>query len=111
MEIKKGTSVAVVVTKSWANLFGVRAFIREGREIGTSHDESHIIRARVLDSGDPWGLWVETNTAKHESDPSVKLQSIMIPWSAVLSIVLQQDLSPQLWAEATKMGFVSGTDK
>jgi hypothetical protein len=108
MEIKKNTSIAVVVKKSWANLYGVRCFIREGREIKDSHDESHIILGKVLDAGDQWGLWMETNTGKHESDPAVTLQSVMIPWNAVLSIVLRQDLSPELWAEARKLGFVSG---
>jgi hypothetical protein len=109
MKLKKNTSIAVVVMKSWANLYGVRVFIREGREIGQSHDDSHILLAKVVDSEDARGLWVETNTAKRESDPAVSLQSIMIPWSAVMSIVVRQDMSPELWAEARKMGFVSGT--
>jgi hypothetical protein len=109
MEIKKGTSVAVVVRKSWANLYGVRVFIREGREIKESHDETHILFAKLLDSGDPYGLWIETNTGKRESDPSVRLMSIMIPWSEVVTLaVLRDDLYPEFWAEAKKLGFVSG---
>jgi hypothetical protein len=108
MEIKKNTSAAVVVRKSWANLYGVRCFIREGREIKESHDESHIILGKVLDADDPRGLWMETNTGRHETDPSITLQSILIPWREVLTIVLRQDLSPELWSEARRMGFVSG---
>jgi hypothetical protein len=57
------------------------------------------------------GLWIETNTGKHESDPAMTLQSVMIPWNAVLSIILRQDLSPELWAEARKLGFVSWVDE
>ncbi len=112
MDIKKGTSIAVIVRKSWANLYGVRVFIREGREIRDSHDDSHILFARLLDSGDACGLWIETNTGKHESDPSVRLLSLMIPWHEVVSIaVLRDDLYPELWAEAKKLGFVSGADE
>jgi len=110
MNIEINTSVAVVVNKGWANLFGVRAFLREGREIQESHDESHIILARVLDSKDPSGLWI-TNSGQQEADPKVSVRGIMVPWSAILTIVIRQDLSPELWAEARKFGFVSEMDK
>lgn len=111
MHIKKGKSIAVVVRKSWANSYGVRVFIREAREIKTSHDESHILFARLLDSGDPFGLWIETNTGKHEKDPSVRLLSIMIPWHEVVSIVVaRKDLYKEFQAEAKKLGFVTPTD-
>jgi hypothetical protein len=107
MEIKKNSSVAVIVPRRWVNLRGIRLFVREGREIPENAD-SHIILARVLDSEDPRGLWIELNRGTHEKDPSVKLQSMMVPWNEVLSIIVRQDLSPELWEEARQTGFVSG---
>jgi len=56
-------SIVLVVERSWANLRGVRAIIREGREIKEG-DDSHIIEAKVLDSEDTHGLWVELNDGK-----------------------------------------------
>ena len=108
MQIEKNTSVAVVVNKSWANLYGVRAFLRDGREINDKGDASHMILANVLDSRDEHGLWI-TNTGQEEENPNVKVKGIMIPWNQILTVVLQQKLSPELWSEADKMGFVSGT--
>ena len=91
------------------NLRGVSMLIREGREIPKDSD-SHIIFARVLDSQDPRGLWIETNRGKHEVDPTVKLQAIMIPWREVLSLVVRQDLSPEVW-EQSQVGFMSQEPK
>jgi len=108
MEIKKDTSIAVVVNKTWANLYGVRMFLRDGNEIKGSHDTSHIVLGRVLNSTDPYGLWI-TNTGQREADPAVKIKGIMIPWNQILTVVLQQKFSPELWAEAKKMGFVTGS--
>src|SRR6266849_9578936 len=107
MELKKNTSIAVIVTRDWINRCGVRMFVREGREIPKESD-SHIIFARVLDSQDPHGLWIELHRGKREVDPSVELQGMMIPWGEVLSVVVRENLSPELWNEAKKMGFVSG---
>lgn len=107
MNIKENTSVAVVVNKSWANLYGVRVFLREGREIKESQDESHIIFATVLDPNDAMGLWI-TNTKQHEADPNTRVKRILIPWHVIQTVVVRQDISPELWAEANKMGFVSG---
>lgn len=107
MQIEKNTNVAVVVNKSWANLYGVRALLRDGRTLSENSDASHMIFARVLDSRDEHGLWI-TNTGQQEGDPNVKVKAIMIPWSQILTIVIHQNLSPELWAEAEKMGFVSG---
>lgn len=83
-------------------------FLREGREIRDNHDGSHIILASVLDSSDEKGLWI-TNTGQREKNPSVKVRGIMIPWGEILTVVLDQKLAPELWAEAEKMGFVSGS--
>ena len=107
MQIEKNTSVAVVVNRSWANLYGVRAFLRDGREISQNNDGSHMIFAKVLDSRDEHGLWI-TNAGQEEENPNVKVKGVMIPWNQILTIVLQQQLSPELWSEADKMGFVSG---
>ena len=108
MQIEKDTNVAVVVRKSWANLYGVRVFLRDGREIRDSHDASHIIVARILDSTDEKGLWI-TNTGQKEDDPTVKVKGLLVPWGEIYTVILQQKLSPELWAEAQKMGFLSGS--
>jgi hypothetical protein len=99
-------SIALVVQRSWANLRSVRLIIREGREIKEG-DDSHIIFARVLDSSDSHGLWVELNTEKHKQDPSVKLLSVMIPWSVILMIGVSKEFAPDLWKEAGRAGFIT----
>ena len=106
MDIKKDTDVAVVVSKDWANLFGVRMFLRDGNEIGESHDGSHIILAAVLESTDPYGLWI-TNSKQKKEDPKAKVKGIMIPWGQILTVVVLQKFSPELWVDAKKLGFVS----
>jgi hypothetical protein len=109
MHLAKGTSVALVVRREWANLSGVRIFLRRnesppGREIGGS-DDSHIVFADVLDSDDPKGLWIELNTEKHKEDPSVERFPMLVPWIYILTVVLSDKLSPEIYETAKKIGF------
>jgi hypothetical protein len=107
MKIDKGANIAVVVNRSWANLWGVRVFLRQNetpeREI--RGDDSHLVFAKLLDSEDPNGVWVELNTDRHEKDPTVKLASFFIPWSQVLTIVVTEEFSPAIREEIRKIGF------
>lgn len=109
MKIEKGTNVAVVVNRNWANLHGVRMFLRHyqdpGKEIRAT-DESHVIFADVIDSEDRKGLWIELYTAQHRKDPTVKSFPLFIPWSQVLSIVIAEEFSPAIRDEARQIGFV-----
>jgi|HubBroStandDraft_5_1064220.scaffolds.fasta_scaffold260385_1 hypothetical protein len=99
-------SIVLVVERSWANLRGVRAIIREGREIKEG-DDSHIIEAKVLDSEDTHGLWVELNTEKHKQDPAVQLYSVLIPWNVILMICVAEKQTPHFWKETRKAGFIT----
>src|ERR1700675_3075744 len=108
LQMKIEGSIVLVVQRSWANLQGVRLIIREGKEIKPG-DDSHVINARVLNSEDPHGLWVELNTEKHRQDPSVELLSIMIPWNVILMIGIEKEFAPHLWKEARKAGFITET--
>jgi len=94
MRLKQNSTTAVVVKKSWANLQAIKLFLRDcpSCEI-QSADEGHLIFARVLDDTDQRGLWIELNTTKHENDPSVELDALMIPWHAVLGVVTARDLA------------------
>jgi hypothetical protein len=107
MIIDKDTTAAVVVNRNWANLHGVRIFLREHdhpeREI--RGDDSHIVFAKVLDHDDPKGLWIELNTAKHREDSTVKRRSFLIPWSQVVTVVVGEEFSPAIRDEVRKMGF------
>lgn len=104
MQIKKNVNIAVVVRKSWARLEGIKLFLRPPDDVkGT--DDSHVIFARVLDSQDDRGFWIELNTTKHRQDPSAQRYAFMIPWQEVLAIVIAKDFSPALEKEAQIMGF------
>jgi hypothetical protein len=105
-QMKIEGSIVLVVQRSWANLRGVRLVIREGKEINEG-DDSHVILARVLESEDSHGLWVELNTEKHKQDPSVKLLSVMIPWTVILMVGISKEFAPHLWKEARKAGFIT----
>ena len=104
MRLKQNSATAVVVKKSWATLPAIKFFLRDGpaREV-QSADDGHLIFARVLDDTDQRGLWIELNTTQHEKDPSVSLDALMIPWHAVLGIVVASDLA-EVTAEAQKLG-------
>ena len=84
MKIDKGTNVAVVVNRHWANLQGVRRLLRHyqdsGKEIRGSA-ESHIIFADVLDSEDSKGLWIELYTDQYRKDSTAKRLPLFIPWA------------------------------
>ena len=108
MTIKKGTTVAVIVNRHWANLAGIRMFLRQGHEPNRQirgTDESHVVIAEVLDSNDPHGFWIELNSEKHKKDPSVKRFSFLVPWGSILGIVLTEKFSPEIWKEVKKLGF------
>ena len=105
MKIDKGVSVAVVINRHWANLQGVRMFLRPEKDIGGA-DESHVVFATMLDSEDRNGLWIELNAAKHKQDPTVKVYSFLIPWNQVLGVVVgEDDFPPDIRDQARKIGF------
>jgi hypothetical protein len=104
MRLKQNSATAIAVKKSWANLQAIKLFLRDcpSCEI-QSADESHLIFARVLDDTDERGLWIELNTTKHENDPAADLDALMVPWHAVLGVVVANDLAKPA-AEAKHAG-------
>ena len=106
MKIDKKTNVAVVVNRHWANLQGVRTFLRHyqdpEKEIRGS-DESHVIFADVLDSEDSKGLWIELYTDQHRKDSTAKSLPLFIPWGQVLCIAIAAEFSPAIREEAPRL--------
>ena len=75
MQIDKGASVAVVIKRPWANLHGVRMFLRRNENPQTEIrgvDESHILFAKVLDSEDARGVWIELDTDEHSGNSAAQ---------------------------------------
>ena len=111
MQIDKAASVAVVVKRTWANLHGVKMFLRRGDSPQTEIrgvDESHILFATVLD--DVRGIWIELKTDQQNQDSAEPFR-LMIPWSQVLTIVLASHFSPAIHQEARKIGFTGETER
>ncbi len=100
MQIARGTNVAVVVNRDWANLQGVRLFLRQtqapAREI-RGVDESHIVFAKVLDADDSKGLWIDLDPERHR---------LLVPWVQILAVVVAEEFSPEIREAARKIGFV-----
>jgi hypothetical protein len=108
--IKKGTSIALVVSRTWANLIGVRLFLsttkHPNKEI-RGDDDSHVIFANVLDATSPLGIWIELHTAEHEKDPTAERYSLFVPFSHVMTIVIAERFAPHIHEEDCKIGFTS----
>ena len=102
MNIAKGTSAAITVTHRWANLFGVRAFLRQKEnpedEI-RGRDDSHIITAKIIDSEDSVGLWIEIDWRTR--DDKLEKRKLLIPWREILTIVIGKGVEE----ESRKIGF------
>lgn len=84
MQIDKGASIAVVVRKPWANLHGVKMFLRQHPDPQAEIrgvDESHILFAKVLDPDDARGVWIELAGDKQNADSAVGRVSLLVPWS------------------------------
>jgi hypothetical protein len=87
----------------------VRLFLRRYEEApnleirGT--DDSHIVFADVLDSGDARGLSIGLNTEKHREDPSLERFKILVPWHDVISIVVARQFSSAIQDESRRVGF------
>lgn len=114
MQIDKNASVAVVVNRAWANLHGIKMFLRphenpQGELRGV--DESHILFVRVLDSDDARGLWIESTADKKKPDSVAERFSLLVPWSQVLTIVTAEQFSPAIRQEARKIGFTGETER
>jgi hypothetical protein len=111
MQIAKNTSVAMIVKRTWANLHGVRMFLRHHDNPTTEIrgvDESHIIFATVLDSEDASGVWIALPADKQK--PESPMFSLLVPWSQVLTIVVGEQFSPAIRREARKIGFTGETE-
>ena len=114
MKIDKGASVAVVVNRAWANLHGVKMFLRQHDGTQTDIrgvDESHVLFASVLDAEDAIGVWIEVQTEEHGEDPAVDRSKMLIPWSRVLTIVVAEQFSPAIRQEARRIGFTEETER
>ena len=114
MQIDKDASVAVVVNRAWANLHGVKMFLRPHENPQAEIrgvDESHILFARVLDSDDARGLWIESTTNQKKQDSPVERLSLLVPWSQVLTIAIAEQFSPAIRQEARKIEFTGETER
>lgn len=109
MQIPKNSSAAIVVERDWANLAGVRIFLRRyqdtPKEIKGS-DTTHLILAKILDAEDRHGLWVELCADKTAAEPPAKPLTLMIPWSKITTIALTEDWTPALQEEMRQIGFI-----
>jgi hypothetical protein len=114
MRIDKDASIAVVVTRTWANLHGVKMFLRPNESPQTEIrgvDDSHILFATVLDSDDPRGLWIGLAADKQKQDSAGDHTSLLVPWSQVLTIVVADQFSPAIRQEARKIEFTGETER
>jgi hypothetical protein len=112
MQIDKDASVAVIVKRSWANLYGVRLFLNENSQAEMRGvDESHILFVKVLDAEDARGVWIETARRKQAEDSAAQPFRLLIPWSEVLSLVIGKEFSPAIRQEARKIGFTGETER
>jgi len=106
MQIDKGSTVAVVVKRTWANLHGVRMFLHENPQAEIRGvDESHILFAKVLDAEDSKGLWIEIDRHRPTPDSGADQFQMLIPWSEVLALVVGKEFSSAIRQEARKIGF------
>ena len=113
MQIDKDASIAVVVKRTWANLHGVKMFLRQHGNQQTEIrgvDESHIIFATVLDSDDARGVWIELTADKQKQDSTVEQFNLLIPWSQILTIIVAEQFSTAIGQEARKIGFTGETE-
>src|SRR6185437_10775211 len=114
MQIDKNASIAVIVKRTWANLHGVRMFLRPHESPQAEIrglDESHILFATVLDSEDAGGVWIELAGGEQNPDAAAERFSLLVPWSEVLTIVVAHQFSASLRQEARKIGFTGETER
>jgi hypothetical protein len=114
MQIDKNASIAVIVKRTWANLHGVRMFLRQQenpRAEIRGVDESHIIFATVLDSEDARGVWIALAADKQKPESSAGRVSLLVPWSQVLTIVVGEQFSSAIRQEARKIEFTGETER
>jgi hypothetical protein len=114
MQIDKNASIAVIVKRTWANLHGVRMFLRPHESPQTEIrgvDERHIIFGTVLDSDDDRGVWIALTADKQRPDSAVGGFSLLVPWSQVLTIVVGEQFSAAIRQEARKIGFTGETER
>ncbi len=114
MQIDKGANVAVVVSRAWANLHGVKLFLRpeEATQLDIRGvDDSHVLFARSLDADGAIGVWIEVETDKRQENPAAGWIRMLIPWSHVLTIAVAEKFSLAVRTEARRIGFTGEMDR
>jgi hypothetical protein len=114
MQIDRGASIAVVVKREWVNLHGVRMFLRQHGNPQTEIrgvDESHILFARVVDSEDARGVWIELEADPQQTESAVAPVTLLVPWSQVLTIVVAEQFSAAIRNEARRIGFTGELER
>ena len=97
MQIDKDASMAVVVKRTWANLYGVKIFLRpicQGLRFRR--------RQRRMDRID--GEQAKTGFGRGALQP-------LGPWSQILTIVVAKEFSPAIRQEARKIGFTGEIER
>ena len=116
MHLDKNASAAVVVKRTWANLHGVKMFLRQDEAQQSDIrgvDESHILFAKVIDAEDATGVWIDVHSDKQKGSPAPDRFRMLIPWSQVLAIVVsdQDQFSQAIRQQARKIGFTEETER
>jgi hypothetical protein len=89
MRIENGKTALIVVETSWSKRPGIARLLRSGNPDDRSHPEAkeHHITAKVLETKDPRGLWIELHTERRRKDPTKPVYELLIPWGAVLAML------------------------
>src|SRR5690242_3006268 len=114
MQIDKNASIAVIVKRTWANLHGVRMFLRPHESPQAEIrgvDESHILFATVVDSEDARGIWIDVTGDKEKPASAAARVSLLVPWSEVLTIVVADEFSAAIRQEARKIEFTGEMER
>jgi hypothetical protein len=91
--MERNQSALVVVSSEWSERPGIRRLLAptdSGRRVGT---EEHWIVARIIDTENRRGLWIELNTRRRMSDPAIPAYRLLIPWNAVLALLYDPEQS------------------
>jgi hypothetical protein len=90
METKQ--TVFIIVDERWFNMAGVNDLVGRGVKSNSSSG-AHLIISGITDLSDHKGIWLGNVTTNilHAKDRSPVTMKVMIPWSYVLSVGVQEE--------------------
>lgn len=107
MHIPAGVTCGIAVDAGWRHSGAVNALIGPPDNPKAKASGSSLIIAKILDTDDPYGLWIELNS-EQKRNPGYPILRFVIPWRFIFGVCVDPSDLPEVTHSGKHYGFPDG---